>query len=118
MELGDFLLQLKADVDAEISERLRSSESNYPYAESVFTEVVTNHMAEVGMTFEPQLCHYATKVANANVRMSAFAVSDDSDQLDLFISVYEGSDALTAISDTETKTAAEHCYRFFVKCVE
>ena len=29
-----------------------------PYPELVFAEVVMQHMADVGMTFEPVVCHY------------------------------------------------------------
>jgi hypothetical protein len=76
------------------------------------------HMAEIGMTFEPALCHYAAKVGNANLRLSGYAFSDEGDQLDLFVSLYEGVDEVTPISDTETKTAAEQCLRFLVRCAQ
>lgn len=48
------------------------------------------HMSEIGMTFEPVICYYSAKVGNANLRLSGFAVSDDTDQLDLFVSLYDG----------------------------
>ena len=69
-------------------------------------------MADVGMTFEPQVCHYTAKVGNANLRLSGWAMSDDGDQLDLFVSLYEGVDEVTPIPDSDTKTAAEQCLRF------
>ena len=118
MELEDFLHQTRAEVQAEIGERLGASEGAYPYPESVFAEIVMQHMSEIGMTFEPEVCHYSAKVGNANLRLSGFAVSEDADQLDLFVSLYDGVNKITPIADSETKTAAEQCLRFLAKCAE
>lgn len=126
MELIDFLRQTQAEVRAEIAERLRGAGNvgangegpNYPYPESIFAEIVMQHMAEIGMTFEPQICHYSARVGNANLKLSGFSLSEDADQLDLFVSLYAGTDELSSITDTETKTAAEQCFRFFAKCVQ
>jgi len=118
MELEEFLRQTQAEVRAEIGERINSTESAYPYPESVFAEVVMQHMSEIGMTFEPNVCHYAAKVGTANVRLSGFSISEDSDQLDLFVSLYAGSDSIETITDSETKTAADQCLRFLSTCAE
>ncbi|OGB81045.1 MAG: abortive phage infection protein, partial [Burkholderiales bacterium RIFOXYC12_FULL_60_6] len=81
-------------------------------------EIVMQHMSEIGMTFEPEVCHYSAKVGNANLRLSGFAVSDDADQLDLFVSLYDGVDRIVPVPDSETKTAAEQCLRFLARCAE
>jgi hypothetical protein len=111
MELQDFLCQTQVEVRTQMSE-------GSPYAELAFAEIVMEHMSEVGMTFEPEVCHYSAKVGNANLRLSGFAVSDEADQIDLFVSLYEGVDEVTSIPDSETKTAAEQCLRFLAKCAE
>jgi hypothetical protein len=118
MELEEFLHQTQAEVNTEIGDRLSSNDGAYPYPESVFAEIVMQHMSEIGMTFEPEVCHYSATFGNANLRLSGFAVSEDGDQLDLFVSIYEGSDKLLHIPDAETKTAAEQCLRFLAKCAE
>ncbi len=118
MELEEFLRQTQAEVQAEIGERLGASGEAYPYPESVFAEIVMQHMSEIGMTFEPEVCHYSAKVGNANLRLSGFAVSDDADQLDLFVSLYDGMDRIVPVPDSETKTAAEQCLRFLARCAE
>src|SRR5690606_25848200 len=68
--------------------------------------------------FEPQVCHYTAKSDNANVKLSGYAISEEADQLDLFVSLYHGQDTLQAIPDSETKTAVEQCLRFLAKCAE
>src|ERR671937_826557 len=116
MELVDFLRQTQTELRSEIGERLGNSKDVYPYPESVFAEIVMQHMSEVGMTFEPQVCHYAARVGNANLRLSGYAMSEDGDQLDLFVSLYEGVDDVTPILDSDTKAAAEQCLRFLSRC--
>ena len=119
MDLVDFLRQTQAEVRSEIGDRLGSPGNGYPYAESVFAEVVMQHMSQIGMTFDPQICHYAPKkVGSAILRLSGYAMSDETDQLDLFVSLYSGVNDVTPITDTETKTAAEQCLRFLAKCAE
>jgi hypothetical protein len=111
MELGDFLRETQAEVRAQMSD-------GSPFAELVFSEVVMQHMAEIGMTFEPVVCHYKGKVGNAGMRLSGYAMSDDADQLDMFISLYDGVDVPTPVPDSETKAAVEQCLRFLGLCAE
>ena len=111
MDLSEFLLETQAEVRAQMS-------NGSPYAEMVFSEVVMQHMAEIGMTFEPVVCHFNGKVGNANLKLSGYAMSDDADQLDLFVSLYEGVDVLTPVPDADTKTAVEQCIRFLSLCAE
>ncbi len=112
MELPEFLAQIRAEVQSEIAERMATTGAAYPYPELVFAEIVMKHMEDVGMTFEPQVCHFDNKVANANIRLSGYSVSDDGDRLDLFVTVYRNSEELQSVPDSETKQAAEHCFRF------
>lgn len=118
MELQEFLLQTQAEVREAIDDRIQEGGHSYPFHESVFAEVVMAHMFEVGMTSEPNVCHYAAKVGNANLKLSGYAISEDTTQLDLFVSLYEGVDELAFIADADTKTAAEQCLRFLAKCAE
>ena len=117
MELADFLRQTQADVRSQVDER-RGEPGPYPYAESIFAEVVMEHMSDIGMTFDPAVCHYTAKVQNAKLRLSGYAVSEESDQLDLFVSLYAGVDEVTSIPDSETKRAAEQCFRFLGRSAE
>jgi len=118
MELEEFLLQTRAEVKEAIADRLSAPGGDYPYEEKVFTEIVMEHMSAIGMTFEPEACHYERTIGNARLRLGGYAVSEEADELDLFVSLYQGVETVTPISDTETKTAAEQCLRFLKKCAE
>ncbi len=109
MTLEDFLEETRIEIAAQMSD-------GSPFAELVFCEVVMQHLVEAGMTFEPVVCHFQGKVANANLRLSGYAVSDDADQLDLFVSLYGGFDILTPVPDQDSKTAAQQCVRFLELC--
>lgn len=111
MELSDFLLETQAEVRAQMID-------GSPFAEMIFSEVVMQHMAEIGMTFEPVVCHFTGKFGNAVLRLSGYAMSDEADQLDLFVSLYDGVDELTQVPDADTKMAVEQCIRFLSLCAE
>lgn len=109
MTLDDFLEETRAEISAQMSE-------GSPFAELVFCEVVMQHLVDAGMTFEPVVCHFQGKVGNANLRLSGYAISDEADQLDLFVSLYEGFESITPVQDQDSKTAAQQCVRFLELC--
>ncbi|MBY0243236.1 MAG: AIPR family protein [Burkholderiaceae bacterium] len=117
MELQDFLRKTQMEVREEMAARAQEPGATLPFAELVFTEIVTRHMADNGMTFEPQICHYSAKIGTGILRLSGYALSDEGDQLDLYVSLYEGCDDVTSIPDSETTRAAEQCARFLSQCV-
>jgi hypothetical protein len=118
MTLEEFLTDIRAQVQSEIDERLKSPGASYPFKESVFSEIVMQHMAEIGMTFEPEACHVDTRIGNAPLRLSGYAISEDADQLDLFVSLFADLDTLGSVPDSETKNAAEQCLRFLANCAK
>lgn len=111
MKLIEFLQETQAEVRAQMNE-------GSPFAEMVFSDIVMQHMAEIGMTFEPVVCHYKGQFGSATLRLSGYALSDDADQLDLFVSLYDGVDTLTSVTDAVTKTAVEQCLRFLSLCAQ
>lgn len=111
MQLIEFLREIQTEVRAQQSEAT-------PAPDLAFSEIVMQHMSEIGMTFEPVVCPHRSKISNAILRLSGYAISDDADQLDLFVSLYEGVDELTPVPDADTKTAVEQCLRFLQLCAE
>jgi len=117
VELIDFLKNIQSDVQTEISTRTEESDQQGLYAEVIFTEIVTQHMSEIGMTFEPEMCRYYANIQGI-LRLSGFAISEEADQLDLYVTEYSGNNELENIPDSEIKAAAERCLRFLKYCVE
>ncbi len=111
MKLPEFLRETQAAVRAQIREGAL-------YEELVFCGIVMDHMSDIGMTFEPVECYFEGKVGNSNLRLSGYAISEEKDQLDLFVSHYANAENLESIADSETKTAAEQCLRFLSLCAD
>lgn len=119
MELLDFLHQVQAEVKATIEEQLETPEQDYPHEEWAFADIVMQHMVSAGMTFEAAtICPFQGKVGNANLKVTGHAISEECDQLDLFISLYDETESLETITDGETKIAAEQCFRFLSRCID
>jgi hypothetical protein len=116
MELAEFLALTQADVRARVEERQDSLP--YPWPEVVFTEVVMEHLADIGMTYRPQPCHYSAKVGGSHLKLSGYAFSEEGDQVDLFVSLYEGTDTVQQVADDETKKAGIKCMQFLTQAVE
>jgi len=109
MTLEEFLAETRAEVLAQMTEATL-------YTEQTFCEVVMQHLSDAGMTFEPAVCHYQSKIGNSNLKLSGYSISEDAEQLDLFVSLYEGFEVITSIHDQDTKTAAQQCIRFLELC--
>jgi hypothetical protein len=112
MDLTEFLRETQAAVRSQMRD-------GGLYEEIVFTGIMMEHMSEIGMTFEPVECHSGPiKVGNANLRLSGYSLSEECDQLDLFVSLYDNVLVPTPIPDSETFAAAEQCLRFLKLCAE
>ena len=111
MDLSEFLCETQSAVKAQMRDGAL-------YEELVFCGIVMEHMSDIGMTFEPVECHFEGKVGNANLRISGYSISEESDQLDLFVSLYANAEVPMPIPDAETKTAVEQCLRFLTLCAE
>ncbi len=109
MTLDDFLGEMRADIAAQMSE-------GASFSEEVFCEVVMQHLVDVGMTSEPVGCHYQATVGRTNLKLSGYAMSEDIEQLDLFISLYKGAETITPVSEQDLKTSAQQCVRFLELC--
>lgn len=116
MTLDEFLIQTQVDVRTLAGDPAAIDAKQA--TEAAFTDIVMRHMAEIGMTFDTQLLNVERRIANAVLRLSGYAISDDADQLDLFVSAYEGLDTVETVPESDIKSAAEQCLRFLAKTVE
>lgn len=120
MELDEFLRETQRSIREELEKELAPGEMPVP-PEEVFTEQVMEHMAEVGITFEPEVCHYAAMIpgrGKGKVKVSGYAIHRSGDgesepeRLDLFVSLYKGDVELVNVPDTEVGKAAKEGLQF------
>ncbi|WP_343577795.1 AIPR family protein [Pseudomonas sp.] len=121
MELVDFLRETQDAIREELGKDLAPGKVPVS-AEELFTEQVMNHMAEQGITFDTNVCHYEAKVSTFKVKISGYSVSDTTDEnglpdrLDLFVSLYKGLDDIEALPDQEVSRAATQGLQFLRLC--
>ena len=121
MEIDEFLLSMQDDVRTALSTGGPSDPKDDPVKieELVFTEIAVKHMADIGMTYEEHaFCYFNAKVKNANVRLNGWALDENADNLDLYVSLYNGFTDITSIPDSSIKDQANYCSRFVSNCVE
>ena len=95
MELNDFFCQLRSEIQTDIVGDIDVKGKEFPFPEIKFAERVIEHMISAGMTFDTAtICYHNSKSGNANVKITGYALSDDSDQLDLFVTVYSGTNII------------------------
>lgn len=112
MVLKDFLSSLHQEVRDRMAADAVSATRTPQFAELVFTRVFARHMAERGITFEPDTCRFFATIDGQDLRLSGYALSDELDRLDAFVSVYSGDDEPRSISEQDALDAAEQCGRF------
>ncbi|QYO76563.1 AIPR family protein [Devosia salina] len=116
MTLEEFLVQTQSDVQREANERT-GQPGPFPHPVSLFSEIVMQHMSDFGMTNEPQVLHIERRLGNAILRLSGYAISEDLDQLDLFVSLYLAAQEPTSVPESDITGAAQQCMRFLENTV-
>ena len=87
--------------------------------QDAYAEIVMRIMSEMGLLCaRPELCRYEGTYGNARLRISAAAVSDDADRLDLLVSLYEDRSSVFEIPTEQTKRAAGQCLQFLRRCAD
>ncbi len=116
MASGDAtLLQYYTELQDEVKEMAEAtgSRASFQDLEASFAEVSMRLMSEMGLLVsQPEICMYEGTVGNSVLRISACAVSDDLDRLDLLVSLYEFSDRTFEVNPEEVKRAAGQCLQF------
>jgi len=116
MSLEEFLTQIRNDVNREAKERT-GQPGPFPHPVSIFSELVMQHMAEFGMTNETQALFVERKLGNATLKLSGYAISDELDQLDMFVTLYLDTQQLISVPEADVTNAAAQCSRFLENTV-
>jgi hypothetical protein len=121
MELLDFLRDSQAAIRNELS-RERAPGENLVSSEELFTEQVMNHLTEEGITFETNVCHFEAKIGTSKVKLSGYSVAEPLDEggfpdrIDLFVSLYKGTNEVEPVSDHDVGRAATQGLQFLRLC--
>lgn len=112
MLLNDFLSVLHQEVRERIALQAASADEKIPFPELEFTVIFAGWMAERGITHEPKRCRYSATIDGQAVRLSGYALAEELDQLDLFVSIYSGNEGPDLLREEDAAEAAAQCRRF------
>ncbi len=112
-ELIKFYQNLKQDIRA-----TQLSEEDGGNSEQIFTQISVNSLADAGETENVSLAFDKKAIGTRNQhQINAYSVSDNYETVDLFITVFKGTDEIETTSKAEIETAQKRITNFFNKCI-
>jgi hypothetical protein len=102
-------------INQEVHDRLGigDTDSGEVYSENIFTELLMEHLASIGMIDNGQVCHYEGSYGRSSIKINGFALNDDEDHLDLFATVFTDSVEPRNVYREDIVRASERALRFF-----
>lgn len=112
-ELVKYYQSLNQDIRA-----IQLSEEDGGNSEQIFTQIAVNSLAEAGETENASLAFDKKAIGTRNQhQINAYAISDNYETLDLFITIFKGTDEISPVTKSEVETAQKRISNFFNKCV-
>ena len=94
------------------------SEEDGGNSEQIFTQIAINNLADAGETENASLAFDKKAIGTRNQhQVNAYAISDNYENLDLFITVFKGTDEILTVTKAEIETAQKRVSNFFNKCI-
>ena len=109
-ELNKFYLNLQQDIRSE-----QLSEEDGGTLEQLFTQVAVNLLSDTGETENARVAYHESIIPRNRHKINAYAISDNNETLDLFITIFKSTDDLTKIQKTEIDDTAKLIVNFFSK---
>lgn len=112
-ELLKYYAGLNQDIRA-----IQISDEEGGNSEQIFTQIAIDNLGEAGETENACLAFDKKAIGTRNQhQINAYAISDNYQTLDLFITVFKGTDEITTTTKAEIETAQKRISNFFSKCV-
>lgn len=113
-EINQFYTHLKQEVLFSVE-----ADEEGGISEEKFTELVISYLTEAGETENARQCQDSKENAIGHTlhKVNGYALSENYENLDLFISLYHGADAPVSVNKDSVTGAANRCLRFFKNAV-
>lgn len=112
-EIQRFYQSLKQDIYS-----IQQSEDDGGNQEQIFTRIALDLLSDAGETENASNAYDEGQLGTKNQhKINAYAVSDNYETLDLFITIYKGTQEISSTSKSEIETAQKRISNFFNKCV-
>ncbi|MEO8058360.1 MAG: AIPR family protein [Burkholderiales bacterium] len=107
----DDVTAFASSLAADIRDKALGDAVGAEFRENAFVEIVADHLAEIGMLDNPEVCYYEGRVGNGIVRLNGYAVSDDGERLDLLVAIFGDTDAARTVAGEELARVAGQAAR-------
>lgn len=84
------------------------------FQENIFTETAVEYLVEVGECIDPAVAHYKAR----GVKLNAWELHEDTDSVDLLITIFAGDDPMRRIPRSEVEDAFQRARRFLEKALD
>jgi hypothetical protein len=95
----------------EVSDRALGNAEGAEFMENAFVELVSEHLAEIGMLDNPVVCFHQGRSGSGGVRLNGYAVPDDGDRFDLLVAIFDGSPDQRSVPTAEISRVAGQAAR-------
>lgn len=109
-ELNKFYLGLQQDIRSD-----QLSEEDGGSLEQLFTQVAVNMLSDTGETENARVAYHESVIPRNRHKINAYAISDNYETLDIFISIFKSTDEPSKIQKTEIDDNAKLVVNFFSK---
>ena len=103
-----------ADLNSEIMDRAGGQDGVAPdFKENVFTDIVLEYLAELGVVENAECVFFEGKAGRGAGKVNGYAVSEELDAIDLFVSVFLNAAQPTRVPAEDIRRAVEQAVRYF-----
>lgn len=108
------LIRYRTEILEDISDAVKTDDAG-GIKEEKFTQLVLEYLEEAGETEGAVPCREIREnsIGNRIHKINGYAISENHETIDLFITAFKGFDDIFRIYSDELKTTARLCFRFF-----
>lgn len=109
-ELNKFYVNLQQDIRSE-----QLSEEEGGTLEQLFTQIAVDLLSDTGETENARVAYHESIIPRNRHKINAYAISDNYETLDLFVTIFECTEEPSKIQKTEIDDTAKLIVNFFSK---
>lgn len=111
-DLAGFILDLQEEVEVMAG----AEDGQAAFREEAFTSIYVDHLIDVGELDEGEVVHY--EGSGNRLKASGYAINEDEDRLDLFITLYRQVTAPEGVSRADVDVAIRKAQNFFRRAAD
>ena len=95
----------------EIRDRALGDSDGAEFRENAFVEIVADHLEEIGMLVNPQVCYHEGRVGNGVVRLNGYAAADEGERFDLLVALFRDESSPKSVTGEDLARIAGQAAR-------